>query len=373
MSKTNRAFGIIWFTASLVCTTQAATTDWLLNPMRFKASITQEGATNELVLENGLARRVIRLGPNAATVDLENLTTGEHLLRAVAPEARVTIDGVPFDVGGLDGQPVQNYLDAEWLDSLTANPNAYRFADWKEGPIEARMSWQKHPEWMSRDLPWPPHGRHVVLRFVPPVAGAATPAGPVIVDENFDGPLKPEWKVLANGGMERASFRNEGKTGEIMAWSAMAVCAEHLWPTNAVSVEVSMDSGDDYSDAWGPGLGLMIDGRVVPFITNPGSEIFSVNGQTAGTFDRAKPCLLRVRIAGEKAVCEAAQDGKSWQLIGTFPCTKLPTALRVGKVGLDGSGQDAGGDMRVVRCHISRVTWRGEKKRVKKREEERRE
>jgi len=361
MSKVNRVFSILWFAVALnySITTRASNTDWLINPAPFKARIVQDGVANELVLENGLARRVIRLSPNAATVDLENLTSGEHLLRAVGPEARVTIDGVPFAIGGLEGQPVQNFIKSKWLDDLTTNPNAYHFAGWKEGPIEARMAWQKHPEWLSRDLPWPPSGRHVVLRFMPPLAGPATPSGPVILDENFDCPLKPEWRVLANAGMERASFRNEGKTGEIMAWSAMAVCAEHPWPANAVRVEVFMDSGDDYSDAWGPGLALMIGGRAVPFITNPGSEIFSVNGQTAGTFDRAKPCVLRVRIVGGNAVCEAAQDGKSWQLIGTVPCPTVPTALRVGKVGLDGSGEDAGGDKRVVRCHISRVIWRG--------------
>ena len=337
---------------------QAATPDWLLNPAPFKARVAQNDATGELALENGLVRRVFRLKPNAATVDLENLTTGEHLLRAVGPEAKVTIDGVQFPVGGLEGQPVKNYLKAEWLDNLKAIPGAYRFADWKEGPIEPRMTWRKHPEWLSRDLPWPPPGRHVVLRFVPPTAGVKL-SGPVVLEEKFDGPLKPEWKVLAHAGMERASFRNEGKTGEIIAWAAMALCAEHTWPAGAVAVEVWMDSGDDFSNAWGPGLALVIDGHALPFITRPGSGTFSVGDVTGGTFSRGEPCVLRVRIVGGDAVCEASQGEKSWQLIGTSPCPKLPTALRVGKVGMDGSGQDAGADRSVVRCHISGVTWRG--------------
>ena len=69
-----------------MATTAAAGPDWLLDPTPFKASFTDRA--NELVLENGLARRVIRLAPNAATIELQNLATGEHLLRAIAPEAR---------------------------------------------------------------------------------------------------------------------------------------------------------------------------------------------------------------------------------------------------------------------------------------------
>ena len=68
--------------------------------------------------ENGLVRRVIRLAPNAATVAYENLMTGESVIRAVRPKASVELDGVKYDVGGLIGQPVQNYLDAAWVEQL---------------------------------------------------------------------------------------------------------------------------------------------------------------------------------------------------------------------------------------------------------------
>jgi len=95
---------------------------WLIDPTPYRRSVTTNA--NELVLQNGLARRVIRLAPNAATVELQNLTSGEHLLRAIAPEARVTINGTEYAVGGLKGQPIANYIKAEWLDQLTADPRA---------------------------------------------------------------------------------------------------------------------------------------------------------------------------------------------------------------------------------------------------------
>jgi hypothetical protein len=178
---------------------QAATTDWLINPEPFKARISLNDATGDLTMDNGLVRRVLRLRPNAATVDLENLTTGEHLLRAVCPEARVTINGTPYAIGGLEGQPVNNYIKAEWINGLRANPGAYRFADWKEGPIEPRMAWQKHLEWLSRDLPWPPPGRHVVLRFVPPTVGRDGLPEIEVHYNLYDGlPLLSKWLVVRN-------------------------------------------------------------------------------------------------------------------------------------------------------------------------------
>jgi len=94
----------------------------MINPEPYRASISENKATGDLVIENGLAKRVIRLGPNAATTSLQNLTSGEHLLRAVAPEARVTIDGVDYPVGGLTGQSIQNYLKEDWIKNLRPLP-----------------------------------------------------------------------------------------------------------------------------------------------------------------------------------------------------------------------------------------------------------
>ena len=168
--------------------------DWLIDPTPYRAAVATNA--NELVLENGLARRVIRLSPNAATMDLQNLTTGEHVLRAIAPEARVTIDGVEYEVGGLKGQPVANYIKAQWLEKLTASSLAYRYAGCTVGETQARFPWLKRREWMSRDLPWPPPGKHVVLRFVPPGGAPQKSAPQVILNEDFSG------QNVAEAGME---------------------------------------------------------------------------------------------------------------------------------------------------------------------------
>ncbi len=335
--------------------------DWLVNPAPFKAQIRFDTAKHELTLENGLTRRTFRLAPNAATIDYSSLVTGEQLLRATGPEARVTLNGTEYAVGGLEGQPAQNYLKAEWIDDLRADPAAYRFAEWKEEPMTARFPWQKRTAWLSRDWPWPAPGKEVTLRFVPPALPAKL-AGKVVFEDSFAGQLDPSWKVRVSDKHPRSSFSNEGKPGEIYTPPDTAVYAQRSWPAGAVTAEVTVDTGDDtLANSWGPGLALVTPDRVVTFVLRPASGQFEVNGEVQeATFDRAKFCQLRVRLDKKFAQCEASQDGQSFKTIATVECPQTPTALRVGKVGKDGSGQDhpgASGDI-LTRCHVLHVALR---------------
>ena len=152
--------------------------DWLVNPSSFKAQVSIDPSNNQLVLDNGLLRRTLRLAPNAATVDYLNRVTGEQLLRAVGPEARVTLNGTTYAIGGLTGQPTLNFLKPEWLDGLQADPAAYRFVEWKDVPMAPRLEWKKRPAWLAKDLPWPPPGKQVTLRFLAPPLAADPPRPP---------------------------------------------------------------------------------------------------------------------------------------------------------------------------------------------------
>ena len=102
-------------------------TDWLIDPTPFTARVFRGTGSNELVLANGLIARTFRLAPNAATVGLDNLVTGEAMLRGVKPEAIVEIDGTRYEVGGLKGQPNYAFLRPEWVEQLRADPAAFRF------------------------------------------------------------------------------------------------------------------------------------------------------------------------------------------------------------------------------------------------------
>ena len=92
--------------------------DWHLDPSPFKARAEHSADGATLTLENGLVRRVLRLEEGCATIALDDLAGGRSLLRAVGPEALVTIDGVEHRVGGLDSQPNRAFLLPAWLAAM---------------------------------------------------------------------------------------------------------------------------------------------------------------------------------------------------------------------------------------------------------------
>ncbi|MBI5833242.1 MAG: hypothetical protein HZB16_13175 [Armatimonadetes bacterium] len=354
-------------TASLVL---AGGPDWLVDPQPYKARIV-ESTAGEITLDNGLLRRTIKLGPNAATVSFDNLVTGNSLLRSVRPEALVTVDGVAYPVGGLQGQPVHNYLDPAWLAQMKPLPGAYRFDRVEVGVTQERFAWRKRLEWMPADVPWPPPGRSVTLHFRPPAPAPARLAGPVLLEDDFAGPLKPVWKVVVSPAHPRSSFANEGKAGEIMALSDTCVFAEQPLPAGAATVEVTADTGDDtYANSWGPGLSLMAGGKAVAsLVMRPNSQQYELFtpalGQTlVQRFDRTRPATLRVRLDAGEVIFEASQNGQAFLALGQSKLEAKPDTLRVGKVGQLGAGRDypqvkADPATLPPRCHIQRVTVRG--------------
>ena len=141
--------------------------DWLIDPTSYKARVAVSPDGRELELSNGLIRRVFRITPNAATVALDNLVTGESLLRGVKPEALVEIDGRRFEVGGLKGQPNYAFLRPEWIDQLRSDPKAFRYLGYQEGVAQERMAW-KRTRHTAPDVQWPPAGSTLRLDFAWP-------------------------------------------------------------------------------------------------------------------------------------------------------------------------------------------------------------
>ena len=107
------------------------TVDWLIDGTQFKAQVYLDGG--DLVLSNGLIRRAWRLEMNAACVAYDNLVTGDPLLRAVRPEAQITIDTEEISVGGLIGQSNHAYLTEEFIDQLKDDPKTLRFSEFRVG------------------------------------------------------------------------------------------------------------------------------------------------------------------------------------------------------------------------------------------------
>jgi hypothetical protein len=173
--------------------------DWLLDPSPYEAHVTVSADGREVVMENGLIRRVWRLEPNAACVAFDDLMTGRSLLRAVRPEARVTLDGEELDVGGLVGQPNHAYLTDEWLDAMTTDPAAFVYLNHRIGEPEARLDWPRIRH-SAPDAVWPPKGVALELNFMRPGEGVAHGTIVSVNYELYDGlPAMCKWIEIANG------------------------------------------------------------------------------------------------------------------------------------------------------------------------------
>ena len=148
-------FGLSLMSVSHVSQVQVPVKDWLIDNSQFHARVVQQSKT-EFAIENGLIRRTFRLSPNAATVALDNLMTGESMVRAVKPEAELEIDGAKYPVGGLVGQPNLAFLRPDWLDAMHADPNAFQFVNYQIGSASAPMAWKQKRH--AGSLQWPPKG-----------------------------------------------------------------------------------------------------------------------------------------------------------------------------------------------------------------------
>ncbi len=117
--------------------------DWLINNKAYVASIKTSENGKEIIISNGLLKRVFRIQPNVACISYENLSSGQQLLRNVKPEAVIIIDGKKISIGGLYGQKEQAYLLPEWIDSFSANANDFQFKSFSISEIQPPIKWKQ--------------------------------------------------------------------------------------------------------------------------------------------------------------------------------------------------------------------------------------
>jgi hypothetical protein len=123
--------------------------DWLVKPARHKAGIYSSADKKDIILYNDLVKRTFRLSPNVVCTDYKNMITGQQLLRAVMPEAIITIDGKEYNVGGLYGQKEKAYLLPEWLNGFTANENDFQFVSYEISELKPFVNWRAKDWWSS--------------------------------------------------------------------------------------------------------------------------------------------------------------------------------------------------------------------------------
>ncbi len=346
--------------------------DWLVRPTGFTARVVEDKAAGLLVLDNGLVRRSIKLGPNAATVSYDNLMTGDTLLRAIRPEAELTLDGVSYAVGGLVGQGNQAFLPAD-LGKLTADPKALRFIGHEVGAIEPRLSWKRlRPAATAGE--WPPKGRHLRLDFVIPAADIEgtiarsidSRLGRQVLAEDAFADLKA-WQEHRSPSHERSTCGNEGKAGEIYTPGDSACFVERSLPAGTALVECALNVGTDLSSSYGPGVVLLFGDQAVKFNIRPRANDYDqfamfgawAEGREQKRFggrqrlDTATNWHLRMRLEGKEVVCEARCGEAPWQEVGRLPRPGGElSAVRLGKTDAAGGGRDAAKPGQLVRLKL---------------------
>jgi len=323
--------------------------DWLIEDVGVKTNIyrTLEG---NLVLSNGLISRIFEVNKGGATIGIENLMTGENMVRSVRPEAEIEVNGIKIPVGGLIGQPIHNYLLDEWIEEMKVDPAALKLQRYELGDTEPRLEWKKRLEWMPKDVDWPAPGKRLTFTYGADSQLISYLADRINTDEGreklfFDDfrILEGHWEVYVSDADERNSFVNEGKPGEIMALANQHVVAEVRSPRNAKVWIVELDPGTDKSSTWGPGMALeTTDGRVYKFNLRPGDQGFGVfdgkREMKIGQLESGKKVYLRAEMKDSGLSFSYSYEGEVFEELYFINIgARQIEALRIGKM-------DAGGE-----------------------------
>ncbi|MDR2847955.1 MAG: alpha-galactosidase, partial [Bacteroidales bacterium] len=277
-------------------------TDWLIDNSAFVStfSVSQDG--KDLILSNGLVSRVFRSTPNLATISFNQLSTGQNHIRATRPEGSLVIDGVSFNIGGLYGQPVQNYLQPSWIDSLSADRNSFQYTGYSTQAVQKRFEWAKRAEWLSQDAAWPPAGTELILHFKAPETPLAKGLTAHVHYEIYDGlPLICKWISLENHSGRNVTLNRF--TSEIMA-----------------AVEGNADV--DITDGWTlPNIHVETDYAFKKSITGEEKEhtvhwVRDTSYTTQISYLLNTPCLLEVRpsVGPQQLIA----DGQSFDTFRTW-------------------------------------------------------
>ncbi len=250
--------------------------DWLVRPIQRKAAIYQKG--NDVILENGLLRRVFRIAPNVACIDYLNLSSGQQLLRSVKPEAKLILDGKEYCIGGLVGQRENAYLLRSWVDSMTTGKEDFQFVRYSITELEPFLKWKRRA-W-APDVP-PATGKAVSFEYASPLA-SLNRFRVFVHYELYDGiPLIVKWVSIENAGQR--SIRIDRVTNEVLGLveeeSAVVGKPEEMKKQHGLYVETNY--------AFNNAMRYDISDQTTHWKTDP-SYTSQVN------YDFQTPCLLEV-------------------------------------------------------------------------------
>ena len=134
-------------------TTAKCEDDWLINADRFKAGVWAGEDGKSILISNGLVSRVFRITPNLATINIVNQMSNESMLRAVSSEGELTINGIRWHLGGLDGQPERGYLKSEWIEQMTPKSHSFIVEDFEIRDSIHSLKWARSRWALNKRVP----------------------------------------------------------------------------------------------------------------------------------------------------------------------------------------------------------------------------
>lgn len=186
--------------------------DWLIQQVKDSCNLyvrrSEDGLTSMFQLNNGLVSRTFYVSDNVACVGYKNHSNEAEYLRAVKPEARVCIDSVWYEVGGLKGQPELSYLLDSWYAGMEASDLAFTLETVETGLPLKRYPWT--PKYNAVPTDWPAKGLRMEMTFVPTESMVDVKDIKVKVNyEIYQGlPLMAKWIEVINEG-DKSVMLNE--------------------------------------------------------------------------------------------------------------------------------------------------------------------
>jgi len=178
--------------------------DWLIHNVDRSVECQMAPAADQqtalLMLTNGLVSRTFYVADNLSCISFRNEYSGDEFIRAIKPEARMRIADQEYAIGGLGGQPVNNYLDPAWLQQLQLDPNAFVFSGITTGKPQAAFHWQ--PRYGAPRVDWPPRGLHISMHYrAPATAPQLKDLATTVHYELYEGlPIVTKWVSFENRG-----------------------------------------------------------------------------------------------------------------------------------------------------------------------------
>jgi hypothetical protein len=266
--------------------------DWLVKPIREHSAVYRTENPDEVVISNGLIARKFHLG---STVAIDDLRTGENLLRGPKCEAEVTLDGRQQVLGGLTGQPDLAYLTPSWLSKLVPIDSPFKFERMEIGEPGERLPWKRTRH--SPDAAWPPKGIKVTFWY-------SGPAHIAISYELYDGiPAMSKWIAIQNIGDRPLTV--DTFTSEVLRFVEpdSVVDSNPEWRLPAVTIAT------DYSFG---GMAVSNSNRTAYWQPDP-------DYKTQVNYELKTPCLLEMRPPlGPDAILQPGQSLSSFRTFELF-------------------------------------------------------